>query len=335
MEYLHGLTSAKINWRRSMRVHVVANLTARGLSRGTRRLRQLQELAAGRALVHETSDVRSVRGVVEGIVESGCDLAILAGGDGTFMSGVSALHGALGDRPWPKVGLLPLGTVGTIARNLGEPGDPMALLDDWLQAPERVHAIPRPTLRVVGRFDDRPDEVRVGFIAGTGLVARFFEVYEAGGAGGIPLAGRIVARVFVQSFTGGPLAKRILTPMPCELWVDGQRHATQGLSLLCASVVRDLGLGMKVCYRAAEEPDRVHLVASSLPPHRLGPRAPYVILGRSIGGEQHVDDLVRSFEVRFPGPDLGPYVLDGDMLRARSFAVSAGPIVPVLGPRSA
>ncbi|MBK6517733.1 MAG: hypothetical protein IPM79_09045 [Polyangiaceae bacterium] len=316
-----------------MRVHIVANLTARGLLKKTGRLRQVHDVARGRAELHETEDVRAVRGVVEEVVRAGADLVILAGGDGTFMSGVSALSQVVGGGPWPKVGLLPLGTVGTIARNLGEPGDPMALLDDWLRAPDRVHAIPRPTLRVTARFDGRPLEERVGFIVGTGLVARFFEVYEEGGAGGIPLAGKIVARVFVESFTGGPLAKRILTPMPCELWVDGVRHPTKGLSLLCAAVVRDLGLGMKVCYRAAEEPDRVHLVASSLPPRRLGPRAPYVILGRSIGGENHVDALVRSFEVRFPGSEPGPYVLDGDMLRARAFEVTPGPIVPVLGPR--
>jgi diacylglycerol kinase (ATP) len=138
--------------------------------------------------------------------------------------------------------------------------------------------------------------------------------------------------VFVESFTGGPLAKRILTPLPCELWIDGERHRTTGLSLLCAAVVRDLGLGMKVCYRAAEEADRLHLVASSLAPAKLGPRAPWVMLGKSIGGEDHVDRLVRSFEVRFPSAS-GPYVLDGDMFRARSVEVSAGPVIAIVGPR--
>jgi hypothetical protein len=171
-------------------------------------------------------------------------------------------------------------------------------------------------------------EERVGFIVGTGLVAKFFEVYEAGGATGVPLAGRIVARVFAESFTGGPLAQQILTPMPCELEVDGVVQPVDGVSLLCAAVVRDLGLGMKVCYRAGERADRFHLVASALPPRDLGPRAPRVIMGKTIGGRGHVDDLVERFVVRFPAPD-GPWVLDGDMFRARSITVTAGPIVPI------
>lgn len=296
----------------------------------------MRELARGRATVHETGHVEEVAGVVERLLEGEVGLLVLAGGDGTFMSGVTAIdravrraRGESGTRGIPRVGLLPLGTVGTIARNLGERGEPLALLKRWLDAPEDVHAIPRPTLRV----STPGAEDRVGFIFGTGLVARFFEVYEAGGAQGIPLAGKIVARVFAESFTGGPLAKQILTPMPCELWVDGELQPNKGLSLLCAAVVRDLGLGMKVCYRAGEEPDRVHLVASSLAPHRLGPRAPYVLMGRSIGGDQHVDRLVRDFEVRFPDA-TGPYVLDGDMFRAKSAFVRAGPIVPIIGPRN-
>jgi hypothetical protein len=224
---------------------------------------------------------------------------------------------------------LPLGTVGTVARNLGEPGPPLELLDRWLAAPERVRGLPRPTLRIVAETATGPEE-RIGFIVGTGLVARFFEVYEEGGATGVPLAGRIVARVFAESFTGGPLASRILTPLPCELEVDGHREPLDGVSLLCAAVVRDLGLGMKVCYRAAERADRFHLVASGLPPSKLGPRAPWVIMGRSIGGPGHVDRLVARFVVRFPDAS-GPWVLDGDMFRARSITVTPGPVVSIAG----
>lgn len=317
-----------------MRVHIVANLTARGLLRSPARLDALRASAAGRAQLHETSSVGELATVMSRVLDDGVDLCVLAGGDGTFMSGVSALAATLRtrDERWPRLGFLPMGTVGTIAKNLGERGEPEQLLARWLAAPDRVHAIPRPTLALTASSAGGAREEKVGFIVGTGLVARFFEVYEERGAGGIPLAGRIVARVFAESFTGGPLSKRILTPLPCELFVDGERQDSSALSLLCASVVRDLGLGMKVCYRAGEEPDRVHLVASQLAPRHLGPRAPFVMAGRSIGGPGHVDRLVESFEVVFPG-DQGPYVLDGDMFRAKSVRVTAGPIIPIVGPR--
>jgi hypothetical protein len=226
---------------------------------------------------------------------------------------------------------LPLGTVGTVARNLGDRRPPAVLLDEWLADPGDVHAVPRPTLRVRAERTDGVEE-RVGFIVGTGLVARFFELYEAGGKGGVPHAGRIVARVFVESFAGGPTAARVLTPIPCELEVDGRRRSLTGVSLLLAAVVRDLGLSMKVCYRAGEDPDRFHLVASGLSPSRLGPRAPLVMMGKNIGGEGHVDELVQRFRVRFTDGE-GPYVLDGDSFRADSFEVVPGPLVPIVSAR--
>jgi len=88
---------------------------------------------------------------------------------------------------------------------------------------------------------------------------------------------------------------------------------------------------MKVNYRAGEDLERVHLVASQLPPHLLGPRCPLVLMGKRIGGKGHVDDLFQSFVVRF-SPE-GPYVLDGDMFRASEVSVSAGPTINVLSLR--
>ncbi len=315
-----------------MRTHIVANLTARGLLRSPAKLDWIRHTASGRARLQETHTVGELEHVMQNVLEDGCDLLVLAGGDGSFMSGVSALARQIGETAWPRIALLPMGTVGTIAKNLGEQGDPAALLERWLAEPDQVTALPRTTLALRATSADGGVTERVGFIVGTGLVARFFEVYEERGAGGVPLAGRIVARVFAESFTGGPLAERVLTPIACELRVDGAPHPTDGLSLLCAAVVRDLGLGMKVCYRAGEDPNKIHLVASSLPPKRLGPRAPYVLMGRSIGGDNHVDRLVSSFEVVFPGKE-GPYVLDGDMFRAKSIHVTTGPTLPIVGPR--
>jgi diacylglycerol kinase family enzyme len=274
-----------------------------------------------------------------GAVVRDARLVIFAGGDGTFMSGATALVRSLDGRPSPVIGLAPMGTVGTTARNFGERGEPLDLVARWLRAfaveprPRGVNVVERPTLRLEERgARGTPSATRIGFIFGTGLVARFFEVYEAGGAGGTKLAARIVARVFAESILGGPLAKKILTPLPCELEVDGVAHPSKAFSLLCAAVVRDLGLGMKVSYRAGERRDRVHLVASSLLPKHLGPRMPYVLMGRSIGGDRHVDALAERFVVRF-GESGGPYVLDGDSFRANEVEISAGPVLPIIGPR--
>ncbi|MEJ7728536.1 MAG: hypothetical protein WKG00_04920 [Polyangiaceae bacterium] len=156
-----------------------------------------------------------------------------------------------------------------------------------------------------------------------------------------------MARVFAGSFVGSRYARKVLDP-PCTIAVAGRTLAPRAWSLVGAWVVRDLGIHMQVTYRAGEDPARLHLVASPLGPGALGPRAPLVLLGKRIGGRQHFDDLVGAFTVRFAGLDrsevsaqslggrghtgTGPYVLDGDMLRAPSVTVSVGPRLRVLSP---
>lgn len=321
-----------------MAVHVIANVNARGLAQKPERVASLERLCRTRAVLHLTSHVSELDALLRSIVADAPRCIVFAGGDGTFMSGTTALVRALDGGPPPVLGLLTLGTVGTTARNFSERGAPEALLDRWLDAFTRdeaaetaVRVVNRATVRVSAESSAGRD-VRFGFIFGTGLVARFFEVYEARGARGIPLAGRIVAQIFAESIVGGPLAKRVLTPMPLTLTVDGKPHPSKGFSLLCASVVRDLGLGMKVNYRAGERSDRLHLVASSLDPRHLGPRMPFVMMGRTIGGRGHVDQLVSEFTVEFPGDD-GPYVFDGDIFRAKRVVVGPGPVLPIIGPR--
>ena len=58
-----------------------------------------------------------------------------------------------------------------------------------------------------------------------------------------------------EPIPGGALAKRVLTPMPVALEIDGAPHPSGAYSLLCCSVVPDLGLRMRVNYRAAERLD--------------------------------------------------------------------------------
>jgi hypothetical protein len=323
----------------------------------------MRRIAGPRALVHTTSSVGELAATADRLAARGSELVFLSGGDGSFMAGVTELTRAFGEERLPAIGLLPGGTVATVARNWGMRGDPAELLAGALAGP--ITTTTRPSLRVHATRE-AGDESRVGFIFGTGLVANFFELYYRDGARGNGAAARLVARIFVESFYGGPLAKRVLTPLPCKVVVDGAPLAPSAWSLLCASVVKDLGIHMLVTYRAGEDLDRVHLVASALPPRQLGPRAPRVLAGKTIGGPNHFDDLVRRFTVTFrePGPTNrsdgaasgpkpqghegpcfdgaasgpkpqgheGPYVLDGDILRASEVEVRPGPPLRVVNP---
>jgi diacylglycerol kinase (ATP) len=239
------------------------------------------------------------------------------------MAGVSALTRAFGDAPLPPVAFAPAGTVGTIARNV----------DKHRRSPETVirdvcggagHAIAWPTLRV----EDAAARTHIGFIFGCGLVQRFFEVYDVSPRG-VGAAAGIAARAFFGSFVGSKFARQVLDPVACTATIDGNLQPASSYSLVVASVVRDVGLGLRVTYRAAEQHERFHVVASGVAPKELGFQMVRVLAGRPLVGEPHIDTLAGSLRVDFTH-EGGAYVLDGELIRAQWASVVAGPVLRLL-----
>jgi len=318
-----------------MRIDVIVNTNARRYERAPSLVDELRFASRHRAVFHTTRDLAELSAVCEVAAAARSELVVLTGGDGSLMAGTTAVARAFGER-LPKIGFLPAGTAAVIAKNWGLRGDPVHALRRILALGPALPSMRRPTLRVRAETLTGPEE-RIGFIFGTGLVARFFDLYYADGARGNAGAARLVARIFAESLVGGDFARRVLDPLPCAIEVDGRALRPDAFSLVCAAVVRDLGLHMLVTHRAAEDPARPHLVVSALPSRRLGWRMPLVLAGKSIGGPDSFDALTERFVVRFPSPDPahpsdGPYVLDGDILRASTVHVSAGPVLDVVKP---
>lgn len=312
------------------RAHVIVNRRAGRLRPGSKDGDLYAELVRSRPgiAVHETRSLEELDAAARRIATTSPGaVVVLAGGDGSYMAGVSALARAWGDAPLPPVALAPGGTVGTVARNWGMRGDPLR------HAARQLDAIAsgtlRTTLRPTLRVRDARGGDRVGFIFGAGLVSRFFEEYEARGASGNLAAAAIALRVFAGSFVGSAFARSVLAPVPCELSVDGRPAPFDRISLLCASVVADLGLRLRLTYRAGTELGRFHLVATPLGPRALGPQMPLVLAGRPLLGPR-VDALTAAVELRFARGE-GAYILDGDLFRADAITLTPGPELRVLG----
>ena len=311
-----------------MAVDLIINPTARGHQRTPQAVERMRALARGRCRVHVTPTLEQLDEVATVIASRGSELVMLSGGDGTLMAGVSALARHCGAMALPPIAPLPGGTAGTVARNWGMAGSPVVRLRRMLAGGRRLVA--RPSLLIRSVTATGAEERRVGFIVGTGLVAQFFDLYYQRGAPGYLGAARIVSRVFVESFWGGSFARRVLQPLGCTLEVEGQRLAPPAWSLICAAVVRDLGIHMLVNHRAGEDPSRPHLVATPLPPAKLAPRAPRVLRGVPMGGPHDVDELVADFTIGFER--VGPVVIDGELLEVRRAHVAAGPTLKVACP---
>ena len=314
-------------------IDLVLNRRARNLSGDGPIRRALLDAARDvGARVHETSAIAELGEAARAIAASGTSRVVLAGGDGSYMAGVTALARAFGDRAMPPLAFAPGGTVSTIARNWSrtkkwDAREADAIVRAAATNAERADDCEtRPTLCVT---DDRGGD-RVGFIFGAGLVASFFDEYYAAPSTkqGYAGAARIVARVFAQSFVGGALAKRVLDPVGATLAIDGTEASARAWSLVLASVIRDVGLHMLVTPHAGEALDAFHAVASPLGPRALGPQMPLVLAGRKLVGGGHVDaPRARDLALRFTDPARAAYVLDGDVIHANEMRVRAGPVI--------
>jgi diacylglycerol kinase (ATP) len=308
------------------RVDVIVNRLAKKLAGETPVLLGIRAAVArssDRARIHETRSLADLEGAVRVILERGTECVVLAGGDGSYLAGTTALHRAFG-AALPTVAFAPGGTVCTVARNWGLQGDESAYAERLVDAAldGTTTKVRRPTLRV---RDDRGGD-RVGFIFGAGLVARFFDAYYEADTQGYASAAALVARIFVGTFTSGRLASRVLSPSPGRVWVDGVLQAPTAWSLIAASVVRDLGLHMHLLYRAAENPDAFHLVASALSARQLSPQVARVLVGRRLRGAGHVDTLARELALELSA-EASTYVLDGERIQAGRVTVTAGPVL--------
>jgi diacylglycerol kinase (ATP) len=294
---------------------LIINRSAKRYQRSPQLLRDMANASRNRCRVWSTRSLAELDQVVAEVANLNSEFVAFSGGDGSLMAGLSAFY-RLGS-PLPAMTALPGGTTGTIARNFGVTGHPLRALKRLLDSPRRRRK--QACLLVQGHALP----AQLGFIFGTGLVANFFKLYDQHGAAGLPGAASLVAQIFAGSFVGGTLAKQVLEPMACRVWVEGEPLEANAFSLVCCSVLDNLGLGMRLTYRAAEDPQRPHLVVSADPPRQLGPQMPRVLAGRSIVSSNGFDGLTRKFRVDFPA--TGAYVLDGDLIAARSVEVKAGP----------
>ncbi len=296
----------------SVTVDLVVNRNARDLGGGVdgagRDMREdtpvrralLEAAARYGARVHETRSLPELDDVAKRLAEQGTSAVVLAGGDGSSMAGVTALCRAFGDA-MPRVALAPGGTVGVVARNLnaGTHGSAAARAERLVRAVCEGTAVETstPTLRV----RDGAGGDRVAFIFGAGLVAQFFDVYDAAPRQGIAAAAGMAGRALLGSIVGSDFARKVLAPVACTIEVDGVERPSRAWSLVLASVVKDVGLGVKATYRAGERSDRFHAVASTRGPRGLVMQVPKVLTGRGMAGLDQVDALVERLKVRFDG----------------------------------
>ncbi len=303
---------------------ILANPRARGVRRDPGLPARLAEIARGHGEVITTAG-DELSSISAGLAARGVSLVALCGGDGTGQAVLTELCRAYAAcaRPLPRIVLLRGGTINTVAANLGVHGTPEALLARLVDRIRRKLPLPvvmQSLLEVDGRL---------GFLFAAALGARFLELYYDHPSPSPARAAALAVQISASALVNGARARQLLAPLPVELELDeAPPLRMDGLRVLVASTVIDVGIGMRLCPRAGEDASRFQLVASALSPAQMALQLPAVRAGCPLEGAPHLDPLVSRATVRFASDE--PYTLDGDLFRARSLKIAIGPRLSIV-----
>ncbi len=305
-------------------IGVVTNPNAKGVVRDPLLSHRLAAIGGRSTLVVETRDLAELQQAMKEFAAQGVDIVAACGGDGTNLAVLTTMIQAYSADKLPAFAILRGGTVNTVAANLGVKGHPEDILSRLVACRQRGMVEPvevRPLLCVNGSY---------GFLFGSAMASRFFEAYYNGPATGLVWASFLAARITFSSLLGTKFSRWLFQPMVARVTVDGKVLPQQQWTLLVASTLMNVGLQIRITYRALERDGHFHLIASGMSPSYLARQIHKTFLARPLKGEPHFDLLPKEVIIEFERPEA--YIMDGDLFHAERVVVTNGPRVRLCSP---
>ena len=307
-----------------MRVGVVVNPAAAGAARGGSLVDVLAAAVGGDGEVVATHDLAELDRTLERFRDDGVTVLAACGGDGTYYH---VLRSAV--RVWqggelPSFVPLPGGTINNLTHSLGVGGTPASVLArvlDGLRGRSKPHRRPLTLLRV--NADD------YGYIVGAGLIAGFLDLYYEGRRPGPVRAAALLVALFFSNLVDGPLIRRVVPRVPARVVADGVRLPFERYTLLIASSVTHIGLGVRAFYRAGAAGGALHLLAGSSTPGQLLRKLWRFALGWPSGLDNLFDGAPERVTVEFDEPQI--FTINGELMDATTrLELERGPTVDCL-----
>ncbi len=278
----------------------------------------LRAALGGRGRVWPASSLGELEAAATGALADGAGMVAVCGGDGTLGRVVTAVSRCCRDGELPSFAPLGGGTLNTTARALG-----------LTKRRQPVEVLRRCLLGAGRRFEQgtmRTGDGRVGFMIGAVVPARFLRLYEDGGQAGVMRALRVLSGLASSAVTGGETSRQLFSPVVATLSIDGGVGTEMDLTVLYASVIKEIGLGFQPTPRAGERPGHFQILASSAAPVDLVRALPQIRAGLELEGDAWMNELAASADVAFREPAL--YMVDGDVEgEVDELRIHSGPVI--------
>ncbi|MBI5506297.1 MAG: hypothetical protein HY899_15995 [Deltaproteobacteria bacterium] len=274
---------------------------------------RLAELVGGSGEVVVTGDLAELDVALRRFHERGYDIVAVCGGDGSMCHAVSRVVQIWGEWQLPDFVALRGGTINNIARTIGGPARPDAMMAGIVAAYTAGRAlarVERPLIRVNGSL--------YGNVVGAGLITGFLEhYYRAANPGPLSAAG-LLLRCGISWLVGGKLIDAVVPRLAARAQCDGEVLPFDAFTIVLASSVSHIGLGVTPFYLSGRKHGYFHVLAGPATPGQLLGRVPRFRRGFPAGLDTLYDNMAQRFRVEFASPQS--YTIDGELF----------PPVPVL-----
>ena len=302
-------------------IGVVVNPRAAG-NRGRRdTAARLAAVIGADGEVVETENLDALDATLHRFHERGLEVIAVSGGDGSLCHAISRAVGVWGEEHLPPFVALRGGTINNVSRTVGGPGRPEALLGKVMSSyrSRRPFAtMERPLLRVNGTV--------YGSIVGAGLITRFLEQYYEGPSPGMLSAAGLLVHCGLSSLRGGAFIRRIAPTLTGQAECDGEALPYQEFTVVIASSVKHIGLGITPFYLSGRKRGYFHVLAGPATPGQLFSRLARFRRGFPAGLDTLYDNMARRFRIEFAEPQS--FTVDGELFPSvRVLDIEAGPAV--------
>ena len=303
-------------------IGVILNPRASGNRRRPRRADRFRAIVGGDGEVVATRDLADLDETLVRFHDRGFDIVAVCGGDGSFYHAVSRIVKIWGADALPL--LLPLrgGTINNLARTIRSrrrrPESMLAhVVKDFRHG--RTHEITQRDLISVNGTE-------YGYIVGAGLIVNFLRLYYSGKKPGPIRAFVLLIELGLSNVFRTSLIRGVVSPFEADIDCDGERVPFRAFTMMLASTVAHIGLGVKPFYLSARKRGYFHLLA--------GPASATLLLGRLLrffrgfpaNLVQLHDTMAREVTVEFAEPT--PYTINGELLDpVRVLKLGTGPRV--------
>jgi len=303
-------------------IGVIVNPHASGNRRRPRRMARFRDLVGTDGEVVATSSLAELDSALSRFREADVDILAVCGGDGSFYHAVSRVVRIWKDHELPLLLPLRAGTINNLSRTIGarrRRAESMLghVVKDYRQG--RTHVVTqRDLIRVNG--DD------YGYIIGAGLIVNFLRLYYSGRKPGPTRAFALLVVLAVSYVFGTSLIEGGVRTIDADIRCDGERVPFRGYTLILASSVAHIGLGVKPFYLSARKRGYYHLLAGGSTPGQLFRRLWRFFRGFPADLDSMYDNMASEVVIEFAEPQS--FTINGEILDpVRVLRLGAGPRV--------